>query len=115
MKVLPKAHLASDECLARFRREAQAAARLVHANIVPVFGVGEQDGVHYYVMQYVEGQGLDSVLTELSQDKETGLLSAVSTKNIDFSKFGGLWVPCAGSVTPWNTHLGSEEYRSLWA
>ncbi|MBU2359325.1 MAG: PhoX family protein, partial [Alphaproteobacteria bacterium] len=32
------------------------------------------------------------------------------TKPIDFSSVGGLWVPCAGSVTPWNTHLGSEEY-----
>ena len=34
----------------------------------------------------------------------------VSTKPIDFSAYGGLWVPCAGSVTPWGTHLGSEEY-----
>ena len=49
-------------------------------------------------------------LTELAQDAETGMLTPISTKNIDFSAFGGLWVPCAGSVTPWNTHLGSEEY-----
>ena len=68
LKVLPKAHLASAECLARFRREAQAAARLLHANIVPVFGVGYQDGIHYYVMQYIAGRGLDSVLARLSQE-----------------------------------------------
>ncbi len=49
-------------------------------------------------------------LTELKQDKATGLLSPISTRNIDFSQWGGLWVPCAGSVTPWVTHLGSEEY-----
>ena len=67
LKVLPKAHLASDECLTRFRREAQAAARLLHTNIVPVFGVGYQDGIHYYVMQYIAGRGLDSVLAQLSQ------------------------------------------------
>lgn len=49
-------------------------------------------------------------LTELNQDKDTGSLSPVRTMSIDFSAFGGLWVPCAGSVTPWGTHLGSEEY-----
>jgi secreted PhoX family phosphatase len=49
-------------------------------------------------------------LTELRQDANTGLLSPLTTENIDFSDWGGLWVPCAGSVTPWGTHLGSEEY-----
>jgi secreted PhoX family phosphatase len=49
-------------------------------------------------------------LTELSQDRETGELQAISTEPIDLSSIHGLWNPCAGSVTPWNTHLGSEEY-----
>jgi secreted PhoX family phosphatase len=49
-------------------------------------------------------------LSELSQDATTGALTPVSTANIDFASFGGLWVPCAGSVTPWGNHLGSEEY-----
>jgi len=49
-------------------------------------------------------------LTELDQNTATGELTPVSTRNIDFAAFGGLWVPCAGSVTPWNSHLGSEEY-----
>ena len=70
LKVLPKAHLASAECLTRFRREAQAAARLLHTNIVPVFGVGHQDGIHYYVMQYIAGRGLDSLLAQLSQENK---------------------------------------------
>ena len=39
--------------------------RLHHTNIVPVFGVGEQDGLHYYVMQFIQGLGLDLVLDEL--------------------------------------------------
>jgi hypothetical protein len=30
---------------------------------------------------------------------------------MDWSKYDGLWVPCAGSVTPWKTHLGGEEYE----
>jgi WD40 repeat protein/tetratricopeptide (TPR) repeat protein len=53
--------------LARFRREAQAAGRLHHTNIVPVFGVGEQDGRHFYVMQYIAGRSLDAVLKERAE------------------------------------------------
>src|SRR5262249_5181837 len=51
--------------LARFEREAKAAARLHHTNIVPVYGVGSDDGLHYYVMQYIAGMGLDAVLAEM--------------------------------------------------
>jgi serine/threonine protein kinase len=47
LKVLPFHALMAPVHLERFRREARAAARLHHTNIVPVFGVGEQDGVHY--------------------------------------------------------------------
>ena len=49
----------------RFQREACAAAKLHHTNIVPVFGVGESEGIHYYVMQFIPGLGLDAVLREL--------------------------------------------------
>lgn len=59
LKVLPDVHVSSPELLKRFQREAPAAARLHHTNIVPVFGFGEEDGVHYLVMQFIEGQGLD--------------------------------------------------------
>jgi serine/threonine protein kinase len=65
LKVLPWAGLGDSSFLERFRREAQAAARLHHTNIVPVFGVGEEDGVHYYAMQFIHGEGLDKVLKEL--------------------------------------------------
>ena len=51
--------------LLRFEREAKAAALLHHTNIVPVFGVGEHQGVHYYAMQYIEGQSMDTVLAEI--------------------------------------------------
>lgn len=49
----------------RFRREAQAAARLHHTNIVPVFAVGQENGTHYYAMQFIRGQSLAAVLHEL--------------------------------------------------
>jgi secreted PhoX family phosphatase len=50
-------------------------------------------------------------LTELAQDA-SGKLTPTSTKPLDFSSVNGLWIPCAGSVSPWGTHLGSEEYPS---
>lgn len=64
LKVLPSAGLAGS-ALERFRLEARAAARLHHTNIVPVFGVGEDQGVSYYAMQFIRGQGLDAVIDEL--------------------------------------------------
>jgi WD40 repeat protein/serine/threonine protein kinase len=65
IKVLPASALLDPRQLGRFQREARSAARLHHTNIVPVFGVGEQDGLHYYVMQFISGLGLDKVLDEL--------------------------------------------------
>src|SRR5215470_10688269 len=65
IKVLPAHALLDARQLGRFQREARSAAKLHHTNIVPVFGVGEQDGLHYYVMQFIPGLGLDLVLDEL--------------------------------------------------
>jgi len=48
-------------------------------------------------------------LTELSQDAATGALTPISTRAIDFSGVNGASRHCAGMVTPWNTHLSSEE------
>jgi WD40 repeat protein/serine/threonine protein kinase/tetratricopeptide (TPR) repeat protein len=74
LKVLPAQTLLDARHLLRFQREARAAARLHHTNIVPVFGVGEHDGLHYYVMQFIHGQGLDQVLAELHRlHKRAGL------------------------------------------
>ncbi|MDM5251002.1 MULTISPECIES: alkaline phosphatase PhoX [unclassified Lysinibacillus] len=50
-------------------------------------------------------------LTELEQDKKTGELKPAKVEKIDFSAVNGLWIPCNGSLSPWNTHLGSEEYE----
>ena len=65
VKVLPKQALLDERHLRRFEREAQTAAKLHHTNIVPVFGVGQQDGYHYIVMQFIPGVGLDEILIAL--------------------------------------------------
>ena len=67
-------------------------------------------GDKIYSVTHFESQPGGMYLTELEQ-ADDGTLTAVSTRSIDFSTWGGLWTPCAGSVTPWNTHLGSEEYE----
>jgi serine/threonine protein kinase/WD40 repeat protein len=65
LKVLPR-HAAADRLtLERFRREARAAARLHHTNIVPVFEVGQDGDIRFYAMQFIQGQSLDGVITEL--------------------------------------------------
>jgi WD40 repeat protein/serine/threonine protein kinase len=67
LKVLPRKMLLDAQQKRRFEREARAAAKLHHTNIVPVFGVGEHEGMPYYVMQFIPGLGLDAVLKELSR------------------------------------------------
>lgn len=67
LKVLPYFAALKESRLQRFHRESRSAARLHHASIVPVFGVGEHDGVYYYVMQLIDGHGLDTVIEQLHQ------------------------------------------------
>jgi WD40 repeat protein/serine/threonine protein kinase len=72
LKVLPRKMLLDVKHRRRFEREARLAAKLHHTNIVPVFGVGEQDGLPYYVMQFIQGLGLDQVLEELKRLRTVG-------------------------------------------
>jgi serine/threonine protein kinase len=65
LKILPFAAAMDPKQLQRFKNEAQAAAQLHHTNIVPVFGVGCERGVHYYAMQFIEGQTLAQVIADL--------------------------------------------------
>jgi serine/threonine protein kinase/WD40 repeat protein len=65
LKVIAAGAAANPTLLRRFHREARAAGRLHHTNIVPVFEVGESSGVYFYAMQYIRGQSLDLVIEEL--------------------------------------------------
>src|SRR5262245_12198903 len=65
LKVLPFAAALDPKQLQRFQNEARAAAHLHHTNIVPVYGVGCERGVHYYAMQYIEGHTVAAIIAEL--------------------------------------------------
>ena len=65
LKVLPFSATMDARQLQRFQNEARAAAGLHHTNIVPVHGVGCERGVHFYAMQYIEGQSLADLIASL--------------------------------------------------
>lgn len=50
-------------------------------------------------------------LSHLKQRSQSGSLTVSSIRNIDLKSIEGIWIPCAASLTPWNTHLAGEEYE----
>ncbi len=81
IKVLPPRLSQSDEDLARFKREAMATAKLSHLNIVQAFDVGESNGYHYLVMEYVEGDTVRDVLEreqKLDEPRSVEILEALA-------------------------------------
>ncbi len=65
LKVLPFAAAIDPRRLQRFKTEALAAAHVQHEKIVPVHAVGCERGVHYYAMQFIDGQSLAALIAEL--------------------------------------------------
>ncbi|CAI6066430.1 Serine/threonine-protein kinase PrkC [Paenibacillus sp. JJ-100] len=64
IKVLRQQFVHDEEFIRRFRREAQSAASLSHPNVVSIYDVGQEDDVHYIVMEYVEGKNLNEIIKE---------------------------------------------------
>ncbi|HKM52939.1 MAG TPA: serine/threonine-protein kinase, partial [Isosphaeraceae bacterium] len=65
LKIMHPRYRTDPSSVRRFQTEARSAARLHHSNIVPVFDFGEEDGVCFYVMQYIAGVGLERVLEDV--------------------------------------------------
>jgi len=76
VKVLRKELAEDKDFVRRFQMEAQAVALLSHPNIVSIYDVGEEDGVPYLVMEYVEGSNLKEII------REKGPLSPTEAVNI---------------------------------
>ena len=86
LKVLPFASVLDQRRLERFQNEARAAGALHHPNIVPVFSVGCDRGVHYYAMELVRGDTLATLIQTMgdvrygrAQSAETHSLARIST------------------------------------
>jgi len=77
-------------------------------DFVSLMYTGIPGKVHAIV--HMENIPATSMLIELDQDQTTGKLSPTKVSHMDWTKYGGLSSPCAGSLSPWNTHLGSEEW-----
>jgi serine/threonine protein kinase len=70
LKVLSGGLGLTPKAVQRFHREAEAAAKLHHTNIVPVYATGEQDGTHFYAMELIDGPSLDQVIKQLNQSRK---------------------------------------------
>ncbi|HEY5311894.1 MAG TPA: serine/threonine-protein kinase, partial [Pirellulales bacterium] len=86
LKVLSKKSIDTPGSVARFQREVKAAAKLTHPNIVAVFDADEAGGVHFYVMEYIEGSDLASLV------KRGGPLTMTDAVNYATQAAGGLAV-----------------------
>ena len=65
LKILPKSRHLGEHAHLRFQREARAAARMHHTNIVPIFEVGQSEDHYFYAMQLIDGKSLERVIEEL--------------------------------------------------
>jgi serine/threonine protein kinase len=83
LKVLGGGLGLTGKAVLRFRREAEAAARLHHTNIVPVYATGEADGAHFYAMELIDGPSLDRVIRQLRRTKETEKESETKTPSVE--------------------------------
>lgn len=116
VKVLPP--MRDAKRVHRFEREARTAARLHHTNIVPIFGVGEHDGWHYYVMQFIRGVGLDVVLRTLRHAapeagaESPGLTPEDAVVMLRTGRFGATPRASSGSAATATTSTSGSPPRS---
>jgi predicted Zn-dependent protease len=109
LKVLSSSLGLSAKAVLRFRREAEAAAKLHHTNIVPIYATGDEDGTYYYAMELIEGPSLNQVIDLLRGDacKETSTSTGRGSKSSPASghswatERSGFGEETAASLPPW--------------
>jgi serine/threonine protein kinase len=94
LKVLSSSLGLTAKAVRRFRREAEAAAKLHHTNVVPVYATGEHKGVHYYAMELVDGPSLDQVIRYMRQSRNPNSPVAADTPE-------STSIPSSDSVPSW--------------
>ncbi len=134
VKILPPTSLLDERHIARFAMESQAAAQLRHPNIVPIFSVGQQNGVYFYSMQLIQGKAPMAamspaevaelgacVASALDHSHELGIIHRdIKPSNLLIDEAGKVWVTdfglarCRNSdhVTGSGAVLGTLNYMS---
>src|SRR4030095_13383752 len=112
LKLIRPEHVYFPGARERFRREVEAVARLAHPSIVPVFTVGEDNGLPYFAMEHVEGSSLAEILhaigdrppasltgrslseaiAERASERGEGAPADASASSFDARMFSGSWV-----------------------
>lgn len=115
LKVLPKRAVRDDVAIERFQREARAAARLQHPNIVPIIDIGSEGEVNYYAMQFVRGRSLNEITDNIRDLRGESAVPAAQVigdtvgqaERLDSSTMGGrqYWRSVA--------HIGVQVSRAL--
>src|SRR5712691_3984150 len=91
LKVISLGQWASEAHVKRFRREAEAAARLEHPCIVPIYEVGERDGSCYFSMKFVEGGQLDELIRRTPMSiRQAGELVAKMARTVHYAHEHGI-------------------------
>ncbi|HIA19574.1 MAG TPA: serine/threonine protein kinase [Planctomycetaceae bacterium] len=115
LKVLPTEGIGrSEKQVERFLREAKAAGRLHHTNIVPVFGVGQHGGIYFYVMQLIEGYGLDALI-EYHQSQQAPALAETDGEMVMVNTEVSTAHPRTAAVTRWtsdNTQTHGQDKKA---
>src|SRR5215470_11928979 len=96
LKVLKAGLGLTTQAVNRFHREAAAAAKLHHTNVVPIYATGEDGDYHFYAMELIEGSSLDRII-RAARNERTSVVAAEVTR----------LTPSAGK------HLAREEEVSL--
>lgn len=109
VKVLGSQVSSSRNAILRFQREARAAAKLNHAHIVPIFALGEEDGVNFYAMEYIDGPGLNRIIADAKK------LGDSSPQPMELAETVALppgYKANQGDTTPGDLGSGSFELQS---
>ncbi|HRF00939.1 MAG TPA: serine/threonine-protein kinase [Pirellulaceae bacterium] len=91
VKILPQVSGYDTTRRLRFENEARAAAKLHHPHIVPIYGSGQDQGIHYFVMQRIEGRNLAELIDDVrSSPDPQRLLVAAETRPISATQRAGV-------------------------
>jgi serine/threonine protein kinase/lipoprotein NlpI len=119
LKVLSHSLGLTTRAILRFQREAEAAAKLHHTNIVPIYATGEQDGAHYYAMELIEGPGLDQVIAQIREmqkpawQEDMPMAASPNAATASSTPFPADWVcRTMNFPSPGDTTIGKSQIHS---